>query len=326
MRVLVTGATGFVGHYLCKLLLEKSNRVWGTFLQPDAGQQGPGLQLLRCDLRVFEEVQSLVQKVRPQHVFHLAALSSVRNSFHDAKSVYEANFLGALNLLEAVRASQPSARVLLVGSAHVYGKVKPTELPISELQRLAPDSPYGVSKAAAELLGVQFFQSYKLQVIGARPFNHTGPGQSPHFICSDFARQFAAIELGQKEAVVRVGNIQVARDFSDVRDVVRAYELLVRKGKAGEIYNVGSGNAVPLARIVQILQSFVGRSVRMEVEGERLRSGESNVIYGSNRKLKRVTGWKPEYSLKMTLQDLFTYWKAKLEGTTEAPIKAGVTD
>lgn len=320
MRVLVTGATGFVGRYLCELLVEKRNDVWGTFLQPEAADQGSPLHLFPCDLRKFDDIQSLVQQVRPQQVYHLAALSSVRNSFHDTQSVYEANFLGALNLLEVVRACQPPPRVLLVSSAHVYGKVKRANLPITEQCPLAPDSPYGVSKAAADLLGGQFFHTYNLEVIRARPFNHTGPGQSTHFICSDFARQFAAIELGQAEPVIRVGNLRVARDFSDVRDVVRAYELLVRKGKPGELYNVGSGRAVPLSQIVEILQSFVNRSVRVEVEAGRVRSGESNVMYGSNRKLKRVTGWKPRYSLQETLRDLYMHWKAELEPRVEQSV------
>ncbi len=318
MRVLVTGAGGFVGRYLSELLLAKDHKVCGTFLQGDSTGQVSGLQLQQCDLRNFKEVQRVITQVRPQDVYHLAALSSVRNSFDDAEAVYKTNFLGALNLLEAIRTFEPSVRVLLVGSAHVYGKVNGARLPVTEQYPLAPDSPYGVSKAAAELVGGQFFQSYQLHVVRARPFNHTGPGQSAHFICSDFARQFAAIELGRAQPVLRVGNLHMARDFSDVRDVVRAYELLLRKGKPGEIYNVGSGRAVPLTRIVEIFQSFVSRSVRVEVEGERVRSGESNVIYGSNRKLKSATGWKPQLSLKDTLRDLYVYWKAKLEASPDA--------
>jgi GDP-4-dehydro-6-deoxy-D-mannose reductase len=163
------------------------------------------------------------------------------------------------------------------------------------------------------MLGEQFFESYGLGVVRARPFNHTGPGQSTHFVCSDFAKQFASIDLGLSEPVVRVGDISASRDFSDVRDVVRAYELLIRKGKAGDAYNVGSGRAAPLKYILQILQSFTNRKVRINVERKRLRGGESDVIYGSNRKLKHGTGWKPQYELKTTLRDLYLYWKGILE-------------
>jgi len=313
MRVLVTGARGFVGRYLCDLLLARRHNVWGTFLQDDCAPVASGLHLIKCDLRNFSDVRKAVEQVQPQHVYHLAALSSVRNSFDDARSVYEANFWGALHLLEAVRAHQPSARVLLVGSAHEYGKVTRAKLPITEQHPLAPDTPYGVSKAAADLLGSQFFQSYNINVIRARPFNHTGPGQSAHFVCSDFARQFAAIDLGRAQPILRVGNVGMARDFSDVRDIVRAYELLLTKGVSGEAYNVGSGRAVPLSRILAILESLTSHAVRINVERKRVRSGESDVVYGSNRKLKKATGWTAEFDLKTTLRDLYFYWKANLE-------------
>ena len=309
MRVLVTGATGFVGIHLSRLLLSRRHRVWGTFLRNDSSELPSALQLVQCDVRNFNSIEEVVQQIQPQQVYHLAALSSVRDSFDDAKSVYEANFGGTLNLLQAIRMSQPSARVLLVGSAHAYGKVKRTQVPISEQQPLAPNSPYGVSKAAADMLGNQFFQNYSIYVVRARPFNHTGPGQSTHFVCSDFAKQFAAIDLGLAPPDVRVGNIRASRDFSDVRDVVRAYELLLRKGKPGEVYNVGSGRAVPLKRMLAILQSFTSQKVQVNVEQQRVRSDESDVIYGNIRKLKESTGWKAQFNLSMTLRDLFLYWK-----------------
>jgi GDP-4-dehydro-6-deoxy-D-mannose reductase len=313
MRVLVTGATGFVGRYLCDLLVARHHEVWGTFLQRDTLDESAGLRLVQCDLRDFSAVQGAVQEARPQQVYHLAAMSSVRDSFDDAQSVYQANFWGTLNLLEAIRSLQPSARVLLVGSAHVYGRVKRAKLPISEQQLLAPDSPYGVSKAAADLLGYQFFQAYDMHVVRARPFNHTGPGQSTHFVCSDFARQFAAIDLNLAQPIVRVGNIRASRDFSDVRDVVRAYELLMRKASPGEAYNVASGRAVPLSRILDILQSFTTRKILVNVEQNRVRSGESDVFYGSNRKLKQATGWSARFDLETTLHNLYAYWKNALK-------------
>ncbi len=313
MRILVTGATGFVGRYLSSLLLSRHHEVWGTFLQRDSGDLPASLQLLHCDLRDFSSVRSAVQQVRPQQVYHLAALSSVRDSFEDAKSVYEANFWGTLNLLEAIRMFRPFPRVLLVGSAHAYGNVKRTQLPITEKHCLAPNSPYGVSKAAADMLGGQVFQSFGMHVIRARPFNHTGPGQSAHFVCSDFSKQFAAIELGLAPPVVSVGDIHSSRDFSDVRDVARAYELLLRQGKAGEAYNVASGRAVSLTRILDILQSFNSRKVRISVEQDRVRSGEPDIIYGSNQKLKRATGWSAQFNLRTTLRDVYLDWKDVLQ-------------
>src|SRR5437588_837718 len=294
MRVLVTGATGFVGQHLLSLLSAGRNELFGTFLQPpDCTGLPERIKLVACDLRQADEMRQLLHDIRPQHVYHLAALSSVRNSFDDAKAVYEANFWGTLNLLEAVRARQASARVLLVGSGHCYGEVKPSQVPITERQPLAPNSPYGVSKAAADMLGGQFFQNYGLQVVRARPFNHTGPGQAPHFVCSDLARQFAAIELGLRSPTVQVGNLKARRDFSDVRDVVCAYVLLMRKAKPGETYNVGSGRAVSLREILEIVRSFCPRQVQIEIERERLRRGEADVVFGSNGKLKQATGWRP---------------------------------
>jgi len=312
MRVLVTGATGFVGRYLLRLLLSRRAELFGTFLQRDFGEPPDRAKLFLCDLRRSDEVRSLVADIRPDHLYHLAALSSVQDSFGESRAFYDANFFGTLNLLEAVQASQPRARVLMVGSGHCYGKIKPNRMPITEKQPLAPDSPYGVSKAAADMLGSQFFQSYGLKVIRARPFNHTGPGQSPYFVCSDFARQFAAIDLGLMPTTVHVGNIDARRDFSDVRDVVRAYTLLLHRGKPGEAYNVSSGRAVPLRRILDILTSFCRREVKIEVEPKRVRRSDPDTLYGNSRKLRQASGWRPKYSLRTTLRDLYLYWKASL--------------
>ena len=312
MRVLVTGATGFVGQHLLRLLSSGRNEIFGTFLQHDLPEVSRNVKLLECDLRECEQVLAVVRDVRPNHVYHLAALSSVRDSFNEARGVYEANFFGTLNLLEAIRESQIGARVLLVTSAHAYGRIKSTKM-LTEEHPLAPDTPYGVSKAAADMLGSQFFQTYGLKVIRARPFNHTGPGQSPDFVCSDFARQFAAIELGLMPPTVHVGNIDARRDFSDVRDVVRAYALLMRKGRPGDAYNVGSGSAVSLRQILKILSSFCSRKVRIEVAAERVRRGEADVMCGSNRKIRQATGWVRKYELHRTLEDIYTYWQERLQ-------------
>jgi GDP-4-dehydro-6-deoxy-D-mannose reductase len=311
MRVLITGATGFVGQHLTQILSRKQE-VFGTFWRRDFVAPPPGIKLLQCDLRQGGDVRRLIRDVCPGHVYHLAALSSVKGSFSHAKAVYDANFLGTLNLLDAVRSTGLSARVLLVGSVHCYGRVRRSHLPIVETEPLNPDSPYGVSKAAADMLGAQFFQNHGVRVVRARSFNHTGPGQSAEFVCSDFARQFAAIALGLSRPSIRVGNVNIRRDFSDVRDVVRAYILLVQKGKPGQAYNVASGHAVSLREVLVILHSFCPREVKIDVEQQRLRRGEADVLYGSNRKLKQTTGWQPKYDLSTTLRDLYTYWEETL--------------
>jgi GDP-4-dehydro-6-deoxy-D-mannose reductase len=309
MRVLVTGGTGFVGQHLVRLLRERTRTIFSTYLGKPSSPI-PGTELLACDIRNRDQVLQVVRYAQPQHVYHLSALSSVIKSFQGARQVWDTNVWGAMNLLDAVKEAAPQARVLLVGSSQCYGHVASKRLPVVEDERLSPVSPYAASKAAAEMLAAQFFYSCGLQVIRTRPFNHTGPGQSAEFVCSDLARQVAEIELGLRPPVLRIGNIRLERDFSDVRDVVRAYELLLHRGAAGDVYNIASGRGVAIAEVVKHLRSCCRRPFQIDVEQKRVRSGEVVKLYGSNRKLRRATGWKPEYSLSQTLHDLYAFWKS----------------
>src|SRR5437016_3544134 len=303
MRVLITGATGFVGQHLVRQLRGRRHSIYGTYLdQPTAPVQG--LKLIKCDLRVPQRVESVVVEARPECIYHLAGRSSAAESFTDSHAFYESNFLGTLHLLEAVRKHVPETRILLVGSGQCYGYVPSAHLPVNESEPLRPENPYAVSKAAADILGYQFFRGYGLHVVRTRPFNHTGPGQSPEFVCSNLARQIAAIGLGLQSPLLEVGDMDVQRDFSDVRDIVHAYELLLERGRPGEAYNVGSGRSVPIGRIVHLLTSFCPRPIRISVCGNRLRPGQTQKLYGTNRKLRRTTGWRAEYSLETTLHDL----------------------
>jgi GDP-4-dehydro-6-deoxy-D-mannose reductase len=309
MRVLVTGGTGFVGQHLIRLLNQRKHTVFSTYLlKPSKPSQRA--ELLACDMRSREQVLQVVRHARPQHVYHLSALSSVIKSFEDSRKVWETNVWGAMNLFDAVTEAAPEARVLLVGSSQSYGRVARRRLPIIEDERLAPASPYAASKAAAEMLAMQFFHTCGLRVIRTRSFNHTGPGQSPEFVCSDLARQVAEIELGLRSPVLRIGNVRVERDFSDVRDVVRAYELLMQRGAPGDVYNVASGRGTSIADIIRHLRSFSSRAFQVEVEHKRTRSGEIAKLYGSNRKMRRATAWKPEYSLAKTLRDTYEFWRS----------------
>lgn len=312
MRILITGATGFVGEHLLRLLAQRRHQVFGTYLIHPAGTERSPAELLRCDIRRRSQVVELVRHVRPERVYHLAGLSSVTKSFSESRAVWQTNFWGAMNMLEAVRDQVAGARVLLVGSGQCYGRADGRRSAIAEDAAFHPESPYAASKAAADLLGQQFARAYGLQVVCARPFNHTGPGQPANFVCSDFARQFAAIELGLASPVLRVGNVKVRRDFQDVRDVVRAYALLMDKGEPGQAYNVSSGRAVSLHSILTILRGFSSRPVRIEVESQRLRRGEAGVLFGCNRKLRECTGWQPRFDLTTTLSDLFRFWKNQL--------------
>jgi GDP-4-dehydro-6-deoxy-D-mannose reductase len=301
-----------VGQHLLRLLGERRHTIFATYLVAPGSELPAHVELLACDMRERNQIGEVLRHAQPQHVYHLAGLSSVTRSFGESRQVWNTNLGGAMNLLDAVRETVPKARVLLVGSGQCYGNVAARHLPVAEDEPLAPDSPYAGSKAAADLLGYQYFRSWNLQIIRARPFNHTGPGQPPQFVCSDLARQVAEIEFGLRPPLLQVGNTRVKRDFSDVRDVVRAYELLLERGQPGAAYNVASGHSVSVAQIVRHLRAFCRRPFRVELQHKRLRAGEAPSLYGSNRKLRRDTGWKPEYSLSHTLKDVYAYWKRAL--------------
>jgi len=312
MRVLVTGASGFVGRHLIRLLRSHRHTVYGTSFPKRPTERVSEAKIFRCDVRDAARLRAIVRRTRPQRVYHLAAYSSVVNSFGDFRNVYDTNFWGTFNVLEAVKQEAPKARVLVVGTGQCYGVAKRSQLPVTESQPLSPQSPYALSKAAADMLAAQYHQRFGLHIIRARPFNHTGPGQAPEFVCSDWARQIASAELLLTPPILRVGDLTVRRDFSDVRDIVRAYELLLEKGKPGEAYNVGSGRTTPMRQIAKLLTGFSSLPIQVSVQSRRLRPGEARTLYGSSRKLARATGWKPKYSLERTLRDLHTYWKNAL--------------
>jgi GDP-4-dehydro-6-deoxy-D-mannose reductase len=318
MRVLVTGATGFVGRHLTKLLVERRHEVYGTHI--DSAQPSlPGVTLVRCDLREQQQILDKVAQIKPERVYHLAALSSVRNSFVSPEEVHRTNFWGTLHLLESLQRVSPHSRTLLISSSQVYDLSQCSE-PLTESAPLAPQSPYAVSKMASELLGYEYFSRYGLFVVRARPFNHTGPGQSAEFVCSDFARQFAAIAAELQPAKILTGALQVKRDFSDVRDVVRADELLMERGEPGEVYNVASQTPVTLEQVLAILKQCCEKNVEVIVEKARLRANDPAVVVGSYKKLRDRTGWEPHYDLQRTLTDLFNYWREELLSRRSTPL------
>jgi len=308
MRVLVTGATGFAGRHLLRLLLSRGYTPFGTYLSPPPNWDIAS-PLLRCDLRDANSVRRIIRRVRPGQIYHLAAQSSPLQSLSNIRDVYEVNFWGTYNLLEAARQLTPTVRILVVGSGQCYGRTDSPRGLLTESRAFAPPNPYALSKAAADMLAGQYYSRFGLRVIRARPFNHTGPGQQQGFVCSDYARQIAAIELGQQRPPLRVRDASARRDFSDVRDVVRAYEMLVKKGEPGEAYNVASGHSVSVREIVSLLVSFCSRPVRLLEDRHGLRSGDIPTLCGSSLKLRRATGWKPEYNMRATLRDLLETWK-----------------
>ena len=317
MRVLVTGVSGFVGGHLAEHLTEAGDLVVGLSA---SGQWPPGLAHLagqvrieRCDLTdvAADELADLIGRKAPETIFHLAAQANPQASLADPRGTWALNLGGALNLLEAVKASGVKARVVLVGSGVCYGNPAPEDMPVSEHCPLRPNNPYAASKAAADLLGVQHFLSHGTDVVMARPFNHAGPRQSSAYVLSALARQVAEVEAGKKPRV-EVGNLDIVRDFTDVRDVVRGYRLLAEKGVSGEIYNLGTGLGTKLADALNTLASFSGRPIDVYVDPARVRPVDQPLLVADPSKLRAATGWEPRYSIDQTLSDMLDDWRASI--------------
>ncbi|MFB3923212.1 MAG: GDP-mannose 4,6-dehydratase [Terriglobia bacterium] len=320
MRTLVTGGAGFAGSHLCEYLLELGHEVIVVAAEQESlvniAHLRDRVRVERADLRDSRRLTEIVHNTAPRFVYHLAALSSPADSLQSPALTYEVNFVGTLNLLLACRQEAPACRFLFVSSSEVYGAVSDRNLPIREDTPLHPANPYAASKAAGEILAEQFFRSYGLQIIRARPFNHTGPRQSGGFVCSDFARQVAEIDLEMRPPTISVGNLQVKRDFSDVRDIVRGYYLLLEKGEPGDVYHLGSGQATAIEEILHILMGMTSKPVQPVVDPSRTRGGEARSLWGDTVKAEQKVGWGRRYDLKTTLQDLFTYWTQRLRTAT----------
>ena len=309
MRVLITGATGFAGRHLAEALRPLKHTVFGTSFPQPPRPADPGLAFL--DLRSERDVYETVRTVQPQWVIHLAAVSNVRQSWERRKETMETNVMGTFYLLEAVKKYAAGARFLFVSSAEVYGGAAAGGRPLTEDGPVAAVSPYALAKLQGELLCGFCGRADGLDILIARPFAHTGPGQSPDFVCSDWARQIVKVERGSQEPVLRTGDLDIRRDFCDVRDVVRAYLLLMQKGEKGEVYNICRGEAVPLGRVLEVLLAQSGRVIVIERDPGKMRPGKIASLEGDNGKLRRATGWAPAIPLEQTLRDLLDYWRAR---------------
>lgn len=329
MKALITGAAGFAGSHLAEYLLEQGEEVVAMVHPGEEDLANlasilPQLRVERADVGDAECLPRVIRDIKPDRIYHLAAMSSPSESFQDPRLTYEVNFIGTLNLLTAVRRLELDCRILHVSSAEVYGSVRSEQLPLREQTPFCPSSPYAGSKAAAELLTVQFFQSYGMPIIRARPFNHTGARQSAAFVCSNFARQIAEVDAGLRPASITVGNLKVRRDFSDVRDIVRGYHLLLEKGEPGEVYQLGSGHSIPIGEILQILIGLSSQAIQVVVDESRIRRAEALEIWGATEKAEQAVGWKPLYSLETTLGALMAYWEVTLR-TRSAPFSQSVS-
>lgn len=299
-RVFVTGGTGFVGGWL-RPSLERDGR-YAVFLAP-----------VDMDIRDTNTIRAAVRDAGPDYVVHLAAQSFVGDATHSPRATYDINFFGTLNLLEALAAEGFRGRMLYVGSADTYGRVDEKDLPVVESHPLRPRNPYAVSKVAAEALCYQWSQTGGFEIIMVRPFNHIGPGQSDKFVVSDFAKQVVEIKLGMREPVIKTGDVDVTRDFTDVRDVAVAYGLLLEHGQNGEIYNVCSGEEQRVSDILQQLLDIAGVSAQVMQEKQRMRRAEQRRMCGSYAKLNAMAGWSPSISLTESLRAIIFDWETRLK-------------
>ncbi len=318
MRALVTGVSGFVGGHLAEHLIAEGDLVVGLSASgrwPERlAHLGREIRIERCDLSDIAETDlaDLIARKQPEVIYHLAAQANPQASVADPRGTWALNLGGALNLLEAVKTSGRQPRVVLVGSGVCYGNPAPEHLPVTEACPLRPTNPYAASKAAADLLGVQHFLGHGTDVVMVRPFNHAGPRQSSAYVLSALARQVAEVELGRQPRV-EVGNLDVVRDFTDVRDVVRGYRLLATKGAVGEIYNLGTGQGVKLADALATLAARAGRPIEVYVDPARVRPVDQPLLVADPSKLRAATGWVPGFSIAQTLADMLDDWRAAMK-------------
>jgi len=315
MRILITGISGFVGSHLAEAYLQAGAEVHGTIRyrsdQVNIRHLWDAITLRACDIVDASSIRSIVERGYDR-IHHLAAQSYVPESWTHPDATMRTNITGTLHLLESVRRLPHQPRIHLCGTSEEYGLVREEETPITEDHPLRPMSPYGVSKVGADLLAYQYHLSYGMDVVRTRAFNHEGPRRSAAFVTSSFAKQIAEAEVGKREPIIRHGNLEAKRDFSDVRDVVRAYILALDKGKSGEAYNICSGVAWKISDVLKHLIKLARIPVRTEVDPARMRPSDVPLLLGSAEKFVALTGWKPEIPFEQTLDDTLGYWRDRL--------------
>ncbi len=310
-KVLITGASGFVGSHLTDHLLATSDyTIYGTYRSESPTGSGDRLKFLKADLQNKSDVDVLLDEVKPDWIFHLAAQSNVPQSIKDPIHTFHANIDSQLNLFLSLKEKEMlQTKVLLVTSAEVYGFIRPEDLPVSENTPHRPANPYAVSKIAQDYLGFQYQLSYKLPIVRVRPFNHVGPRQAPTFVVSDFAKQIAEIEKSKREPIMRVGNLDAKRDFTDVRDMVRLYPMLLEKGEPGEVYNAGSGKSRSAQEILDGLLALSESKITVEQDPAKMRPSDVPDIFADTKKVKDAIGWEAEIPFEKTLKDTLDYWR-----------------
>jgi GDP-4-dehydro-6-deoxy-D-mannose reductase len=318
VKVLITGVTGMAGSHLAEYCATMPDveihglKRWRADISNITEDMYYKINFHECDLRDQSSVMEVLGKVRPDKIFHLAAQSFVKASWQYPHETFYTNIMGQCNVLEAARQLKLDSIIHLACSSEEYGMVPPEEAPIKETNPLRPLSPYGVSKVAQDLMGWQYFKSYGLRIIRTRAFNHEGPRRGHAFVTSNFALQVARAEKGLTPPIIYVGNLTSKRDYTDVRDMVRAYWLATEKCVPGEVYNVCSGNTYPMQYVLDYLVSQSKVPLKVEVDPARLRPSDVQLLWGDNSKFVAATGWKPEIPLEKTLSDTLDFWRDRL--------------
>lgn len=315
-KALITGITGFAGSHLAELLLSEGYEVYGT-TRPRSKSDNIDhikrkLHLEDADLMDSHSIYAILTKIKPDYIFHLAAQSFVQTSWASPASTMEVNVVGTVHLFESVRRAGIDLVIQIACSSEEYGLVKPEETPIKETNPLRPLSPYAVSKVAMDYLGYQYHQSYGTKIVRTRGFNHTGPRRGEVFVTSSFAKQIAEIEKGKSDPVLYVGNLEAKRDWTDVRDIVKAYLLSVQKCEPGEVYNICSEKTIRVGDMLDMLLSMSKVKIKVEQDKERMRPSDVEILLGDCSKFRKVTGWRAQIPFEKTMEDLLNYWRERV--------------
>lgn len=306
-KVLITGGTGFVGGYL-KADLEKAGYM------TKITSRRKNTDCFQMDFNEPSSIKTVLSEFKPDVIFHLAAQSSVADSWKEPEKTFQINVNGTINLLEIIRKLKLNTRILLVGSSEEYGKVTEKDCPIPESHTPHPNNIYAITKHCQNEIGKLYAQNYDMDILMTRSFNHTGPGQSDRFVVSDFCRQAAEISSGKREPVIYVGNLTAKRDFTDVRDISKCYRLLAEKGRKGETYNVGSGKAISIENILKMIIDKSGKEIEVKIDEKKYRPADVPVHYADMEKTEKEIGWKVEREIEETIEEMLEYWKTELRG------------
>ena len=293
MKILIIGGTGFVGNHI-------QNRMSERYEITATGTQD--------DIRNYETIRNLIKSKSPDYVINLASLTTVKETIENPMLTYDIGFTGTLNILNALKETGFNGRMLQISSSEVYGHPVPKQLPIRETEPFRPQSPYAVCKTAAEMLCYQWSQTELFEIVRVRPFTHIGPGQSERFAIANFARQIAEIKTGKKNPVIKIGNLDATRDFTDVRDVVDAYEMLLLGGANGDVYNVCSSREIQTGELLERMIKYSGKDIDIIRDESLMRPTEHQRVLGSNQKIDETVGWQPKISLDKTVADTIDYW------------------